>query len=132
MLAGTRFRSDDIVAIGLSVDNPLDGDAADIYFGIVAPYGRVALFVGPSGVLRDARSLDKPEDFPRAIEAPPGFKLTSENFLAFTVPNGVSSGTYKVFVTMVRQGASRENATAQENPLPSILASDVRTMELSP
>ena len=122
------FRPGDRVTIGVEARNPLGGEAADLYVGIVLPDGGSAVFVGPAGLIGAPVSLADAGAFPRASPAAPGFALSAPTFVGLTVPAGASPGTYRFFATLVRQREPRGRSIPPED----ILASDVRDVVLSP
>ncbi len=128
LLRRTRFRPGDRLAVGLNVRNPQAGAAADLFVGIVLPDGQSAAFVGPSGLLSDAISLADAAAYPRALDAPPGFALSAETFLDFTVPSTVPPGTYQVFAALVKRRSPRPARFPPED----FLASDIQSIVLGP
>jgi Zn-dependent metalloprotease len=109
-LSGTAFTIGQTLTVGLTVQNPPSGEAADLYVGAILPDGHSAIFFSTAGVLGPTIALSSAAAFPRLQEAPPGFSLDAPTFYHLTFPaSGLATGTYQVFAALVRKGAFADN-----------------------
>jgi hypothetical protein len=129
ILDNHRTRPGERVVIGLAVQNPENSAPADLYVGMILPGAQSAVFaVGPSG-LSPVISLAMPAKFPPIASAPRGYAVNTSAFWTFTFPKtGLAPGIYRVFATLVRQGAFRGN---QVGPA-CLLALDAEPLLVSP
>jgi hypothetical protein len=103
-LNGRQFRAGQTLTIGLDAQNPLGDPAADLYVGVVLPDGGTAVFFAGPGVLWGTVPLSAPAGFVR-MPMPPSFEVSLPLFFQFTLPAGLTPGTYAVFAALVRSGA---------------------------
>jgi uncharacterized repeat protein (TIGR01451 family) len=103
----TSLSPGETLALGISVDNPGGGPAADFYFLLLLPDGTTVVSTGPGvgvrfGTIANLRTL---VPVARGISLAGAFPYAADPFFSYTFGGGEPVGTYRFFFVATRAGA---------------------------
>lgn len=127
LLSGNQFHGGEPFSAGFTVQNPPDGAAAEVHFGILLPDGQTIFRITATGAL--VGPVPGLADMVPLEAAPPGFSHSTHSLFSVTIPTaGIPLGRYLFFSALVSQGTLLDN---QLNP-GDIVALDVKPLTYTP